>query len=553
VLDRDEVDALFPAELPEPEHWERAYPPRELPDGAQVTRFSPSPTGSVHLGSFYVALLDHALAAQSGGVYLVRIEDTDQARTVAGATEQLTRALHYAGLLPQEAGEGEGYGPFTQSHRSRIYLSYVRQFLRDGKAYLCFADRDELASAAAEQRDARVPTGYSGRWAIWRDAPAERVRARLAAGDPYVVRFRSPGEVAGRVTWTDLIRGPVSTDENRNDIVILKSSDQPNPLPTYHFAHLVDDHLMRVTLVIRGEEWLPSVPVHLQLFDAAGFDRVPYAHIAPLMKQDGTSRRKLSKRLDPEASLDFYIDTGYPLAAVRHYLRGLANGRLAELPVEQAAREPIRLAECGTAGPLVDLVKLDDIAADLIASMSGPVIVDHLREWAATHDQELAHLLTTHEEVALRALAIEREGVANPRKDLRTWSDFRPVYGYFFPALFEPVTDPADPRLGGLDPVLVRRLCADLVGRYRGSDDAEEWFDQIRNVAAAHGFAGSVKEHRADPAGYVGSIREAAQVIRVLLTGSTRSPGLHAVAAALGAVEVRRRLAAVLPGGLHTQ
>jgi glutamyl-tRNA synthetase len=546
VLDRNEVDALFPAELPEPEYWERVYPPRDLPAGAQVTRFSPSPTGSVHLGSFYVALLDHALAAQTGGIYLVRIEDTDQARTVAGAADQLTRALHYAGLLPHETDDSEGYGPFTQSDRSQIYLSYVRQFLRDGHAYLCFASRDELASAAAEQRDARVPTGYYGRWAIWRDAPAERVRARLAAGDPYVVRFRSPGETAGRVTWTDLIRGPISTDDNRNDIVILKSSDQPTPLPTYHFAHLVDDHLMRVTVVIRGEEWLSSVPVHLQLFDAAGFDRIPYAHIAPLMKQDGTSRRKLSKRLDPEARLDFYIEAGYPVDAVRHYLRGLANGRLGELPVDRAAREPIRLAECGTAGPLVDLVKLDDIAADLIGTMSGPVILDHVREWADTHDPQLATVLAAHGDIALRALAIEREGVANPRKDLRTWSVFRPVYGYFFPDLFDLVTDPADPRLGGLDPELVRRLCADLVRGYRDSADAEAWFDQIRDVAASHGFAGSAKEQRADPAAYVGSIREVAQVVRVLLTGSTRSPGLHAVATALGEAEVRRRLAAVL-------
>ena len=464
MLDRTEIDALFPDDLPEPAHWETRYPPRDLPEGAHVTRLSPSPTGSAHLGGVYVALLDKAVAHQSGGVYYIRIEDTDQAREVTGAADDFRRAFDYFGVPGDETDwSGGPYEPYTQSRRADIYLTYAREFLREGKAYLCFATKDELAALAAEQRDSKLPTGYYGKWAPWRDATDDDVKARLSVGEPYVVRFRSPGEDVGRVTFDDVIRGPLSADGNRNDLVILKTSASDLRLPTYHFAHAVDDHLMRTTLVIRGDEWLASVPMHLQLFDAAGFDRVAYAHIAPLMKQAGSTKRKLSKRSDPEASVEFYIEAGYPADAVNAYLRGLANSRLADLPVPQALSEPIRLEECGVAGPLVDLSKLEDISADYVATMDGATILAGVVEWATTYDAELAAAVEAERDVALRALDIERVGVANPRKDLRKWSDFRPVYGYFFTALFELVSDPDDPRFGGLDPEVVRRLASGVL------------------------------------------------------------------------------------------
>ena len=558
MLERDEIDALFrgapagpavPAEpageLAEPEHWERRYPPRELPPGAMVTRFSPSPTGAAHLGGVYVAMLDKDLARNSGGVYFIRVEDTDQARTVEGALAQFDTAFSYFGVHADETAETGAYGPYTQSRRAAIYLSYAREFLRDGRAYLCFATREELAAAAEQQRAAKVPTGYYGRWALWRDAPDEQVRAALAEGRPYVVRFRSPGE-PGRVTFTDLIRGELSADANRNDVVLLKSSDSPLRLPTYHFAHVVDDHLMRVTHVVRGDEWLSSVPLHLQLFDAAGFERIPYAHIAPLLKQDGGGKRKLSKRKDPEASVEFYIAAGYPAPAVLYYLRGLINGRLAELPLADALAEPLKLSEAGASGALVDLVKLEDIAADHIATLSGETIVDEVLTWADEHDTELAAALRAEPEVALRALGIERTGVANPRKDLRKWSDFRAVYGYFFAALFEPVIDPADARLGGLPAGVVQALVTDFLRDYQHVDDGDAWFAQIRAAALANRFAGSPKEYKADKDAFVGSTKEAAQVFRVLLTGTNRSPAFHLVTQALGEPETRRRLTAVL-------
>jgi glutamyl-tRNA synthetase len=537
----------FPPDLPGPADWEDRYPPRALPEGAQVTRFSPSPTGFLHIGGVYTAMIDADVARHSGGVYLIRIEDTDQARLVAGAVGQFDEAFSYFGVVPDEGERGGAYGPYVQSERAAVYLTYVRELLRAGLAYPCFATRAELAEIAGQQRAAGARPGYYGRWAVWRDAPAGRVAERLAAGDPYVVRFRSPGGAGRRVGFTDAIRGELVADDNRNDAVILKSSDQRPRLPTYHFAHAVDDHLMRVSLVIRGEEWLSSVPLHLQLFDALGFGHIQYAHLALLMKQDGSSRRKLSKRKDPESSVTFYIQQGYPAEAVQYYLRGLANGRLAELPLAQALATPIRLADCGTAGPLVDLVKLDDIAADFVATLPGADVLARLGSWASGHDRGLAAVLDAEPDLALRALAIEREGTENPRKDLRKWADFLPVYGYFFPQLYALVTDPGDARFGGLAPELVRALAAGFAEGYRPPGPDGEWFGQIRDLAGRLGFAPSQQAYKQDPGAYAGSIREASQVIRVLLTGSGRSPDLAAVAAALGPGEVLRRVRAVLP------
>ncbi|HEV8559620.1 MAG TPA: glutamate--tRNA ligase family protein [Actinophytocola sp.] len=545
MLDQVVIDSLFPADLPEPEHREQRYPPRQLPDGAEVTRFGPSPTGFVHIGGVYVAMIDQNLAERTGGRYLVRVEDTDQSREVEGALEQFQRAFDYFGLQPTE-GDGFGdYGPYHQSARETVYLSYVRHLLRTGKAYLCFATRDELEAITKRQQAAKLPPGYYGSWAIWRDADPAKVIAELDKGTPYVVRFRAPDDAAGqRVRFVDEIRGELEHEANRNDVVILKSSDQPLRLPTYHFAHAVDDHLMRTTVVIRAEEWISSVPLHLQLFDALGFLPPRYAHIAPLMKQIPGGKRKLSKRKDPEASVDFYIAAGYPAEAVLYYLRGLANGRLAELPLPEALAEPIRLEECGVAGPLVDLVKLEDISADYIATLSGEQILDALRPWAETHDPDVLAVIDAHRDLALRALAVERVGVDNPRKDLRKWADFRPAYGFFFAELFAPVTDVADERITGLDvaPHVVHSFLADFADGYQPHAEQSEWFDQIRQLAAKHGFAPNQKEYKKTPDAYPGSIREASQLVRVTLTGSTRSPDLHAVAITLGPDEVQRRV-----------
>ena len=546
MLSREIVDSLFPRDLPEPERWERLYPPRDLPEGAQVTRFAPSPTGFLHIGGVYAATIDVDVARHSGGVYLVRLEDTDQARVEPGAVAQFAEAFGYFSIAPDEDDQTGRYGPYSQSARAQTYLTYVRELLRQDKAYLCFATRPELEEITARQRTSGALPGYYGTWASWRDADPQRVTERLAAGDPYVVRFRSPGASGVRVSFADAIRGQLTMDDNRNDVVILKSSDNEPRLPTYHFAHAVDDHLMRITLVVRGEEWLSSVPLHLQLFDALGFPRVRYAHVAPLMKQDAGSRRKLSKRKDPEASVGFFIEQGYPAEAVQYYLRGLANGRLAELPLSEALAAPIQLSGFGVAGPLVDLVKLDDISADYVATLPADAILAQVTTWAQAFDPPLAEVLAAAPELALGALGIEREGVPNPRKDLRKWADFRTVYGYFLPQLFAPVTDARDDRFSGLDPELVRLVAARFADGYQPPAPDTEWFGQIRALADELGFAPNQKAYKKDPDAYRGSIRDASQIIRVLLTGTNRSPDLAAVAGALGTGEVLRRVRSVV-------
>jgi glutamyl-tRNA synthetase len=538
------IDALFPADLPETAAWEERYPPRRLPADAFVTRLGPSPTGHIHIGSIYSAMIDKDVAHRSGGPYLLRIEDTDQAREVEGALAQFDRAFAYFGLEPdEEDGRGE-YGPYHQSARERIYLSYVRELLRQGKAYPCFATPDELADMRKRQEAAKVPPGYYGEWAIWRDATDEQVQAKLDEGAPYVVRFRSPGTPGRRVEFEEVIRGRLSAEDNYNDVVILKSARNGIRLPTYHFAHVVDDHLMRVNLVIRGEEWLPSVPMHLQLFAALGLEPPAYAHTAQLMKKIPGGKRKLSKRKDPEASVDYYLEAGYPPEAMLYYLRGLANGSLAELPLHQALAAPIRLSETGGAGPLIDEVKLTDISADYIATLPGEQILAAVREWAAAYDQEVAAVLAAEPKLALAGLAVEREGVENPRKDLRKWSDFRSAYGFFFADLFT-LVHRGDERLGDLPDDLVRSFAADFVAGYQDLADPAEWFGQIRELAAKHGFAPSTKVYKQAPENYPGSIMHASQLIRVALTGSRRSPDLAEVARVLGRNEVVRRVSAL--------
>jgi glutamyl-tRNA synthetase len=545
MLSQDLIDSLFPSGLPEPEDWELRYPPRELPAGAEVTRFAPSPTGFLHIGGVYAAMINQDVARHTGGVFLVRVEDTDRARFEEDAASQFEAGFAHFGITPDEDDSRGAYGPYTQSEREQIYLTYVRELMRQGKAYPCFETPEQGQARTARQQAVGALPGYYGEWAIWRDAPASEVEQRLAVGDSYVVRFRSPGIGGHRVTFTDEIRGEITADDNRNDTVILKSSDSELRLPTYHLAHAVDDHLMRVTLVIRGEEWLSSVPLHNQLFDALGFPRMRYAHLAGLMKQDGGSRRKLSKRKDPEMNVAYYVEQGIAAEALLYYLRGLANGRLAEMPLPEALKAPIRLSECGVAGPLLDMVKLDDISADFVATLSGEQILDRVLPWADSYDPELAPVLRAERDLALRALAVERTSTDNPRKDLRKWAEFRPVYGFFFPEIFELVTDPADVRFGGLDPDLVRAIAAGFADGYQPLDPGPAWFEQVRQLTARLGFAPSNKEYKKNPDAYPGSIADLSQVIRVLLTGSRQSPDLGQVAAAIGKDEVLRRVRAL--------
>ncbi|WNI14308.1 glutamate--tRNA ligase [Actinacidiphila sp. ITFR-21] len=544
MLEPAAVDALFRPDLPETDHWERRYPPRRLPEGAEVTRFAPSPTGHLHIGGLYTAAVSRALARQSGGVHLLRVEDTDQARRVAGAAAAFVRQLTAFGLPPDEGGtDGGDWGPYLQSDRGDVYLSHIRALMRQGRAYPCFCDRGRLARITEEQRASRSPLGYYGRWALCRTLTPEQAADRVRSGEPYVVRFRCPPGLPGRVRFEDRIRGSVTTQDNGNDVVLLKSSQDQLPLPTYHLAHVVDDHLMRVTLVVRGEEWLSSTPLHLQLHTALGFGRPAYAHLAPLMKAEGGNRRKLSKRKDPEASVDFYLTAGYPPAAVQHYLRGLANARLMDAPTHEALAARLRTADMSPAGPLLDLPKLRSISRESIAGLAAAEVYRQLCNWAAEFDAELHQVLVRRAELAHSAIAVSRNAAGHPRKDLVRWSDFRDRYGFFFPELFGPVPAPDDARFGALSPDLVRRVAADFAARYTHPDTPASWLGGLRDLAERHGFAPDTRAHRLAPSRYAGPTGEVVNVVRVCLTGSARSPDLFEVVRVLGRDEVLRRLA----------
>jgi glutamyl-tRNA synthetase len=545
MLTNELINTLFDADLPEPSHWESRYPQRDLPAGAIVTRFGPSPTGFLHTGGVYIATLGKNLAHHSGGSYFIRIEDTDQAREVPGSREEFARAFKYFEIESDENDSNSKWGPYEQSKRELIYHTYARELMRRGHAYPCFCTREELAQMAEEQLAAKVQTGYYGSWARCRNLSEADVKNNLAAGKPYAIRFRSPDDTGKRVEFVDLIRGRIEHQDNINDIVLLKSSEQSPRLPTYHFAHVVDDTLMRVNVVLRGEEWISSVPVHLQIFHALGWEPIPYAHVAPLMKFDGASRRKLSKRKDSEANVAFYMESGYPTGAVLHYLRGLANSRFAEMSFAESASSALSLSECGVAGPIFDLVKLESISREFIAQLPIEEALESLLTWAREYDPELATIVSRNLPLARRIFANERVPGVGERKDLAKWGEFRANYGLYFEELFPTVSDPSDPRFAPLSRETVVTLARDFADSYRHEATKEAWFEQIRRLANAHGFAATAGQYKKNPENFAGSISHVSNAIRVALTGLTQSPEFFLVAQNLGEEEVLRRVRAL--------
>lgn len=376
---------------------ETAYPPRSLPEGAKVTRMAPSPTGFMHLGNLFGAIADERLAHQSGGVFYLRIEDTDQKREVPGAVETILRVFSDYELPFDEGASADGdngaYGPYRQRQREGIYRAYAKRLVRQGKAYPCFCTEEELAAIREKQAAEKANFGYYGGWAVHRDTPFDEVKARIAAGEPFVLRFRSEGDPGRRTKFTDLVRGTMELPENDQDVVLLKSDG----IPTYHFAHVVDDHLMGTTHVVRGEEWLATLPIHIQLFGAMGWKMPKYVHTAQLMKLDNGSKRKLSKRKDPELALDFYQRQGYCVAAVKEYLMTLLNSnfedwRLAN-PDAPLEKFPFNTKKMGVSGALFDIEKLNDVSKNVISRMSAAEVADMLTAWAREFDPDFLSLI----------------------------------------------------------------------------------------------------------------------------------------------------------------
>lgn len=538
---------LFSKDLASPDCIARQYPRRHLDVAAMVTRIGPSPTGMMHIGTLYVALINSMLAHQSKGRMILRIEDTDKRREVEGASKFIVESLQKFGIEHQEgptlAGDQKGeYGPYVQSQRRNIYQVCAKSLLDAGKAYPCFATPEQLNAIRDEQTKIGARSGYYGQWAIWRNASPASVSDALGADLPWVLRFRSNGQHSNKVAFTDSIFGHREMAENDHDIVILKSDG----LPTYHFAHVVDDHLMGTTDVVRGDEWLASVPTHLQLFEAFGWRAPRYAHIAPINKVEGSSRRKLSKRKDPEASVHFFQEEGYPEEAILEYLLSLVHSGFEDWRSsnvnEPLMSFPLSLEDLQPGGgPVFDFKKLDFICKEIVASMSAEDVFVRGVEWARRFDPEFAKLLVDDPTYTQSALSIER-GNEQSRKDIRKWSDLRSEIGFFFDELYQFGPDELLGQLEFLEQQEIDDLARQFLISFDPSDARDVWFAKLKKAAIAHGFAPTPKDFKRCPEKYKGSIAHAAEVFRVLLTGSPTSPDLFSVMQVMGSERVHRRL-----------
>ena len=532
---------LFPAITNSPEDFEAKYPPRALKDGAHVTRIAPSPTGFMHLGNLFGAMADERLAHQSGGVFYLRIEDTDQKREVEGGVETILGAFKDFDLSFDEGASLDGdigaFGPYRQRQRATIYQTYAKWLVERGRAYPCFCTEEDLNQMRLNQQEQKLTPGYWGEWAKHRDFSLAEVEEKLKSGAPYVIRFRSNGDPKNRVKLFDLARGELDFPENDQDVVLLKSDG----IPTYHFAHVIDDHLMRTTHVVRGEEWLSTLPVHVELFSALGFPLPQYVHTPHLMKLDGGGKRKLSKRKDPELALSFYHEQGYPISCVKEYLMTLLNSNFEQWRIETPDAPlddfAFKAERMGTSGALFDLDKLNDVSKSILARLRADEVYDGVLSWAKTYDPAFFTLIEANRDYLLEILAIGRGG-AKPRRDITFFSGVKEYVSFFFPELFAPdYTLPE--RISREDCMAILTQYKDL---YLTTDDAEAWFGKIKELAASLGFAPETKLFKKNPESYKGHVGDVSMALRVAITGRQNSPDMFEVFKIMGADMVKARI-----------
>ena len=538
------ADLLFPQVTDTPEILEERFPPRNAPEGAVITRMAPSPTGFVHLGNLVQGMISERMAHQSGGVLFLRVEDTDAKREVPGAVEVLIDSLkHYSILFDEGAthdGDNGAYGPYRQRQRAGIYHVYAKLLVSQGQAYPCFATEEELAAMREQQEANKENTGYYGKYAIWRDRSIEDIRARLDAGDSWVLRFRSTGSIANQFKFDDLVKGKLTITENDVDHVLLKSDG----IPTYHFAHACDDHLMRTTHVVRGDEWLPTLPFHIQLFKALGFKLPKYVHIGPLMKMDGTSKRKLSKRKDPELALTYYKAEGFPIKAVQEYLMTVLNSNYEDWrranPDADMDTFKFSPKKLNPAGSLFDYAKLVDVSKNVISKFSAEEVYTQLTQWAEEFDPQFAKNLTADPDFTKAILAIGRGG-KKPRKDIAVWKDAKDYMGFFFNGYLEkPVFDEKFGKAVILD-ALNRFL-----EKFNIEDDSNTWFEKVKEITTDMGFTTDMKAYRADPSAFPGTVADISTFIRQATTGKANSPDLFSVMQILGYENTVSRIRSVM-------
>ena len=540
---KDLANLIFP-DVKDASYYEEKYKARELPEGAIVTRFAPSPTGFVHIGGLYQAEIAKKLAKQTNGVFFVRIEDTDQKREIENGAEEIFSALRDYDLSPDETEYSEDnivgdYGPYKQSRRKEIYHSYAKKLIEEGLAYPCFCSPEELDQIRENQEKAKERTGYYGKWAKCRNMPVDMAIDKIKNGDKFIIRFKSPGNPDKKIKHRDLIKGNVDMPENDQDIVIVKSDG----LPTYHFAHAVDDHLMGTTLVMRGDEWLPSVPLHLQLFYCLGFKAPKYAHIAPMMKQDGDGKRKLSKRKDPEAAVSYYTEQGIPRQAVLEYLLNIANSNFEiwrkQNPTASIDEFEVDIKKMGVSGALFDMIKLLDVSKNVISKYSAEEVYSEVYAWASNYDEELKEMLDD-KEYGLKVLGIER-GNAKPRKDIAKWSDVKYIISYLYDDKFDKNGEFEYQKI--TDATEIEKIVKTYFDKYYDeADDKETWFNKMKDLAEELGYAREVKEFKANPDSYPGHVGDISTVIRVKITGRSNTPDLYEILKVLGKERIMKRI-----------
>ena len=538
------AELLFPNLELTPEDIEKRYPARNLPEGAKVTRVAPSPTGFMHLGNLFSALVGERLAHQSKGVFFLRIEDTDLKRAVEGGVETIINVFNSFGLnFDEGAGVNDAdigdYGPYRQRQRAEIYHVFARELVLKGMAYPCFCTEEELNAMRETQQEQKLNFGYYGEWAKCRNLSMEEIEENIKAGKPYVLRFRSPGKPENRIKHKDLVKGDMEMPENDQDIVILKSDG----IPTYHFAHVIDDHFMGTTHVVRGEEWLATLNIHLQLFREMGWKAPKYVHTAQVMKLDNGAKRKLSKRKDPESALTFYHAEGYPVKSVLDYLMTLLNSNFEEWrmanPTAPLDDFQFTTKKMSTSGCLFDMDKLLDVSKNTVSLMTAEEVYDYVLEWAKVNDTELYGLFAADPAKAKAILGIGRGG-AKPRKDFAIWREVKDYVAFFYPELYVPAEASAYPE--NVSKEDCKAILEGYLANYDAADDNSQWFDKVRSMGESLGYAGKPKDYKKNPEQFKGHVGDVSGVIRLAVTGRTNSPDMHAVMQVLGQETMERRV-----------
>lgn len=539
------ANVIFPDIHETIDDLEKRYPQRPLKENAEVTRFAPSPTGFLHLGSLFTSMVAKKVAKDSDGVFYIRLEDTDTKREISGSGEDLLKQLNHFNVTPDEGYLGDheegNYGPYKQSDRANIYKIVIKQLIKEGRAYPCFCSSDELEEIRKIQEANKEIPGYYGKYAKYRDYDIDKAIERIKNNEPYVIRFKSMGDHNNKVTFKDEIRGEISIAENDLDIVILKGDG----LPTYHFAHACDDHFMRTTTVIRGEEWISSTPIHLELFETLHFPLPKYAHLPVIMKLDNGNRRKLSKRKDPEASVAHFIEVGFPVEALQVYLMSIANSNFEEWTAENKSFNidefKFSFNKMSLDGVLFDQDKLNYFSKELIAKFSAEDLYNRVLEWSKKYNTTLYEHIFDKKEYVVNILNIERGG-EKARKDYCCYNDIYPLIRFFFNDQYEQIISDQLPFNENISKEVIKEVLLDFASSNDYSLGNDVWFNSVKQLSIRHQFAENNKMFKANREAYLGHSGDVAEMIRIALTGSKQSPNLYFVIQILGKDEVNRRI-----------